>query len=72
VGDLLLQYRVGLDPDRVAEAFLLQQAQQLRAGEGDVAPEKLGGVEASVALDHRQQHLPPVFGAATVAATSPS
>src|SRR5262249_61247729 len=58
---------VALDPDGVAEAFLLQPAQQLRAGERGVPPEELGDSEAPIAFDHRQQHPPPVLGAATVA-----
>ena len=66
-GDLPFQHRIGLEADGVAEAFLLQQAQQLRAGKRGVAAEELGDVEVPVAVDHRQQHPPPVLGTATVA-----
>jgi hypothetical protein len=66
-GDLALQHGVGLDPDGIPEGFLLQQAQQLRAGERRVAPEELGDVEIPVACDDRQQHAPPVLGAGAVA-----
>jgi hypothetical protein len=37
VGDLPLQHGVGLEPDRVAEAFFLQQPQQLRQGKRGIA-----------------------------------
>src|SRR5262249_24394120 len=72
VGDLPIQHGVGLETDGVAEAFPLQQAQQLWTRVGGVAPKELGDVEALVACDHRQQHPPPELGARVAAPPEPA
>ena len=68
VGNLSLQDRVGLQPDRVPVTLSLQQLHQLRGGKRGIAPEELGDRQVAVAREHRQEHPPPELGAVVVAA----
>ena len=67
--DFPFQHGVGLDADSVLVALVFQQPQQLRQGEGRIAPEELGNLQVAVALDDRQQHPPPELRAGVVPTT---
>src|SRR5207249_5680539 len=67
VANPILQYAVGRQPDRVADALGFEKLVYLGIGEGCVAAKIQALHDASVAGDHRLQHRAPTIGAVHVA-----
>src|SRR6266478_5411816 len=66
VSDLALQDGVGRHPDRIAVALGFEELVDLRIGKGRVAAEIAPLHGATVAGDHRLQHVPPAGRAVDV------
>src|SRR6516162_1538466 len=62
VPDPALQYAVGRQPDRVADALSFEEFVHLGIGESCVAPEIQTLYDAPVAGNHRLQHRAPAVG----------
>src|SRR6516165_8002074 len=67
VPDPALQYAVGRQPDRVADALSFEEFVHLGIGESCVAPEIQTLYDAPVAGNHRLQHRAPAVGTVHIA-----
>jgi len=67
VPDPALQYAVGRQPDRVADALGFEKPIHLGIGEGRIAPEVETLHDPPVAGDHRLQHCMPAGRAVHIA-----